>query len=308
MKKILILVIFVITNCFFIEALADEIANSSYQSITNNLTPQVIKIPGGKIEYYRFGHGTPLVLITGYFANVKSWNMPFLKSLAALHDVIIFDNRNVGGSVNSSTHYAARDLADDLHYLLKALNLSHINLLGISMGGMIAQQFAIAYPKSVDHLILINTFIAGIPPTLPSQQVTEDLYNQPHGKFRQYLMALRILFPPQVRTRMFFVFIRDRFNPHTEEAKLSPTVIKQQQALVLAWMKDTAALLKIRQLKMPVLILSGGSDYVIPYSNSNVLNKEISHSKLIRWQDGGHAMIFQYPESIANTINQWLQH
>ena len=283
-----------------------SVAQNTYPILSNTLSPHIINIPGGKIEYYRFGQGTPLILIAGYFANVKSWNMPFLKMLSAKHDVIILDNRNVGASVNSSKSYTTLDLAEDIDYLVKALNLSHVNIFGISMGGMIAQQFAITYPKTVDHLILMNTFIAGIKPTVPNKEVQEDLYSQPKSKLKQYLMALRILFPKEARFKMFFSFMRDRFNPYTKETPISPTVIKQQQALVLGWIKNTAALEKIKQLKMPVLILSGGADYVIPSPNTDVLHKEIQHSTLVRWKNGGHAMIFQYPEAIANVINQWL--
>jgi len=296
MKKFFL---FIIINCFFVSA-------NAYHLSSKDLTPHTAMIPGGKIEYYRFGHGTPLVLIAGYFANVKSWNMPFLKALAAEHDVIIFDNRNVGGSVNSSKNYTALDLAEDTNNLLKALNLSHVNIFGISMGGMIAQQFAIIYPTKVDHLILMNTFIAGIQPTFPSKQVQSNLYAQPKGKLKQYIMAVKILFPPQDRYKMFFAFFRNRFNPPAKEVPLSPAVIKQQQSLVLAWMKDKEALEKIRKLKMPVLILSGGSDYIIPYPNTDVLHKEIPDSKLVRFKNGGHVMIYQYPASIAKIINQWL--
>lgn len=299
-RKIVIISILIISGFFINPLLADN------QPLTKNIMPKIMEVPHGKIEYYRFGHGTPLILIAGYFANVKSWNMPFLKALAAQHDVIILDNRNVGGSINYSKNYSARDLADDVNNLITKLHLSHVNVLGISMGGMIAQQFAIAYPEKVDHLILVNTFIAGMPPMMPNKEVQADLYSGPKGKLKQYLMAIRILFPPEDRTKMFFAFIRDRFNPSTKEAALSQDVIKQQQKLVLAWMKDTSALKKIKRLNMPVLILSGGADSIIPYPNSDVLKKEIPHAKLIRWNEGGHAMIFQYPESIASVINQWL--
>lgn len=305
-KKILI--VFLFTIIFSLISTTFLAASHSYQPLTNHVKPKIIQIPNGKIEYYRFGRGTPLILITGYFANVKSWNMTFLKKLAENHDVIIFDNRNVGGSVNSSDSYSAFDLAQDVNYLLKALNIPHAAILGISMGGMIAQQFAISYPNKVNHLILVNTFIAGIPPIMPSEEIQADLYSQPKGKIKQYLMALRLLFPPQDRSKMFFSFIRDRFNPSTKEAPLSQSVIKQQQNLVNGWMKDTAALQQIKQLKMPVLILSGGSDSIIPYANADVLKKEIPQAKLVRWKDGGHAMTFQHPEAIANVINQWLTH
>jgi pimeloyl-ACP methyl ester carboxylesterase len=232
--------------------------------------------------------------------------MSFLKALAAEHDVIIFDNRNVGGSINRSKNYKAIDLAEDTNYLLEGLHLSHASILGISMGGMIAQQFAIKYPKAVDHLILINTLIAGLKPTYPSKDIQADLYSYPKNKLEQYLMALRIFFPPQARFHMFFTFLWGRFDPKTEEAPISPAVIEQQRELVLSWIDDKKALQQIKQLKMPVLILSGGSDYLIPSDNVDVLHREIPHSTFVRWQDGGHIMIFQYPEEIARVINQWL--
>lgn len=300
-KRNIFLIIFAVISLFLTEKNL-----MAADTLPNDLKPQIIATPTGKIEYYRFGKGTPLVLITGYFANVHTWSASFLKALAAKHDVIIFNNRNVGGSTNSSNKYQAADLAEDTKYLLDGLHLSHVSLLGISMGGMIAQQFAITYPKAVDHLILINTFIAGIKPVYPNKEVQEDLYRTPKGKFKQYLMALRILFPPQARYKMFFVFFHDRFQSQVKEAPMSARTIEQQRQLVLDWIKDKPALEKIKQLKIPVLILSGGSDSVIPPSNTDVLHKEIPHSILIRWKDGGHVMIFQYPESIANVINQWL--
>ncbi len=295
MKKIPMLIALIAISLFFAGTLKAD------------TTPHVIEVPNGKIEYYRLGHGTPLILIAGYFANVKSWNKSFLNALAREHDVIVFDNRNVGGSFNSSKKYTSQALAEDTYRLTQALHLSHVDVLGISMGGMIAQQFAINYPKTVDHLILVNTFIAGIPPTLPDQQIKDDLYNPPKNKLKQYLMVLRVLFPPEARFKMFFSFLHDRFNPSYKETPFSPVVMKQQQALVFGWIKNKDALQKIRQLKIPVLILSGGSDYVIPYQNTDLLHKEIPHSKLVRWEDGGHAMMFQYPEPIAKVINDWLE-
>lgn len=300
MKKQSILIVLAVITLFIV-----KIATAG-SSLSDHLVPGYIKSPGGKIEYYRFGKGTPIVLITGYFANVKAWNRSFLKALASEHDVIIFDNRNVAGSTNTSKNYKAMDLAEDTKYLLDGLHVSHATILGISMGGMIAQQFAITYPESVDHLILINTLVAGIQPHFPDKQVQADLYSSPKNKLTQYLLALKILFPPEARFKMFFMFLQDRFKSSTEEAPLSPEVVQQQRELVLSWIKDTKALEKIKQLKMPVLILSGGSDALIPPDNADVLHREIPDSTLVRWEKGGHLMIFQYPDAIANVINQWL--
>jgi len=295
MKKLLLVIVFILSHSYLPLARAQS------------AIPHYIKTPTGKIEYYTMGHGKPLILIAGYFANVKSWDMTLLKKLAKENEVIVLDNRNVGGSFNSSKNYDTADLSEDVNYLIQSLHFSKINLLGISMGGMIAQQFAINYPNKVDHLILVNTFIAGVQPTLPPKEVQDDLYHPPNGKLKQYFLALRVLFPPEARYKMFFVFMRDRFNPSLKEAPLSSTVIKQQQNLVLNWIKNKNALQKIKQLKIPVLILSGGADAIIPYQNSDVLKKAIPHATMIRWQRGGHAMTFQYPKEMAKVINEWIK-
>lgn len=270
------------------------------------LQPQFIRVPGGQMEYYRFGHGTPLVMVTGYLANVKFWNTPLLSALATDHDVIIFDNRNTGGSMIASKSYTMHDLAGDTYALCHALHLQHVNLLGISMGGMIAQKVAIQYPGFVEKLILINTMIAGKAPTMPNQSVQNMLYNPPHEAVKRYISILDTLFPAGTRFHMFFTVIWDRFNPHYKETRIPTNVIKAQQNVILAWEKDTASLRALRQIKIPVLLLSGGSDAVLPPQNMNVLQQNIPHAVMYRFQDGGHAMTFQYPIEIANLINQFL--
>ncbi len=121
----------------------------------NQLAPHYASIQQGKIEYYELGHGTPIVLIPGYATDVTSWNKVFVATLASHHRVIILNNRNVGGSHLPSSHYGSQDLANDTDQLIHQLHLKKPAVIGISMGGMIAQQLAIMHPNSVGQLILI---------------------------------------------------------------------------------------------------------------------------------------------------------
>ena len=126
-----------------------------------NIQQQYAPIKNGQIEYYRFGQGSPIVLIPGYVTDISSWNKNFLNVLAQKHDLIIFNNRNVARSVIHSDQYESADLAEDTYQLIQKLKLKDPTILGISMGGMIAQQVAVMHPSSISHLILINTAIAG---------------------------------------------------------------------------------------------------------------------------------------------------
>ncbi len=272
----------------------------------DQLQPRFVKVPEGQIEYYQFGQGSPLILITGYLSSVKSWNIPLLQILAQKHEVIVFDNRNVGGSHFNTDSYTSVDLAQDTYALIKALHFNQVDVAGISMGGIIAQQLAILHPQLITHLILINTLIAGMNPTPPDKNVEDALMHPPQKALQRYFLALHILFPANARFKMAFITWYDRFNPHYKEARVSSAVAIQQVNLVFAWTQNTQALKALKTLPMPILILSGGADQVIPPANSDILLHELPHAQMVRWQNGGHAMIYQYPEAIGNTINQFL--
>ena len=129
----------------------------------------------------------------------------------------------------------------------------------------------------------------------------------PTSKLGRYRIAVKVFFPASEQTAIGFALIFDRFQP-SKYTEIDPsTVIAQQRSLVLQWTKNEAAAKKIARLTMRVLILNGTADAVIPPINSDILANTIPHAKLKRWQNGGHAMIYQYPESIANTINEFLQ-
>lgn len=273
----------------------------------SKLPPHYVATPQGQIEYYRAGHGSPVVLIAGYATDVSSWNREFLATLAQHHQIIVPNNRNVGGSKISSASYNTDALASDMQSLIQQLRLKKTAVVGISMGGMIAQKLAVLYPQSVSHLILINTSIAGDKTVQPAPEIKEKLLNLPTYKLGFYLTAIDIFFPPKWKTRMAYSLIADRFQPQLS-SKIDPeTVMSKQQDLILQWLSDNATAKKLNKLPMPVLVLNGESDVIIPPINSDILASTLPHAELIRWKDGGHAMIYQYPESMGNEINRFIK-
>lgn len=268
---------------------------------------QYADVQNGEIEYYRFGKGTPIVLIAGYGTDISSWNNAFLAPLAAQHDVIVFNNRNVGGSHVYSHHFLSRDLANDTYQLIQDLHLKNPAVLGISMGGMIAQQVAVMYPHTVSKLILINTAIAGNHSVRPSEEVQDKILNMPPSEIGRYNLAVNMFFSPSESNLASFNLVFDRFQPPYYQRINICAVRCEQQALVLDWADDNATAKKLESLPMPVLILNGLADQVIPPINSVILAKNIPHSTLKRWRNGGHAMIYQYPTAMANIINHFLK-
>src|SRR5262245_55796758 len=98
-------------------------ANTSRPDHDPGMHQQIAQTKNGPIGYYRFGHGKPLVLITGYRATLSEWNSYFLGALASEHEVIVFDNRGIGESKGDVTDYRIADAAGDTANLIRALGL-----------------------------------------------------------------------------------------------------------------------------------------------------------------------------------------
>lgn len=272
----------------------------------NTLTPHYIVTDQGQIEYYRCGNGTPILLIAGYATDVSSWNREFLATLAQHHLIIVPNNRHVGGSKNFSDSYQVHDLANDMYKLIQKLRLKKPAVVGISMGGMIAQKLAVLHPEKLGYLILINTAIGGEKSVPPSSYIKEKLLTLPKNKVGFYLTAIDLFFPSNWKMKMAYSLIIERFQPQMLTQIDFDLVMPKQQQLILNWRHDRSIDKNLNKLKLPVLILNGEADVVIPPVNSEILANTVAHARLIRWPEGGHAMIYQYPEEIGNEINKFI--
>ncbi len=279
---------------------------SSHYAAQSKATPHYASVPKGQIEYYRIGKGSPIVLIPGYATDATSWNRDFLAELSQQHELIILNNRNVSGTHINSTQYSSRDLANDVNNLIHSLHLQKPAILGISMGGMIAQQVAALHPKDVGQLILINTAIAGQQSVRPTPAMEDTMLNIPASNIGFYNVAVNSFFPPSWKPQAAYSLANDRFKPRYYHEIDRQAVKPQQRELLMGWLADNATAKKLSKLSVPTLVLNGQADIVIPPVNSVILAKTIPHAQLIRWKDGGHAMIYQYPQDIAEDINAFI--
>jgi 3-oxoadipate enol-lactonase len=99
------------------------------------------------LEYYMEGSGPPLLMIRGFGSSAAAWGEPFLEGLRKHFTVIRFSNRGTGQSEPGTGETTIRGMADDAANLMSALNVERSHVFGVSMGGMIAQEFALATPS-----------------------------------------------------------------------------------------------------------------------------------------------------------------
>ena len=135
------------------------------------MTEQFADVNGIKICYDIHGDGDPVILIHGFSDRKEHWRAQ-VGTLSKHFKVIRMDNRGAGKSDRPDGDYTMEDYASDIAGLMDSLGIEKSHIIGHSLGGMIAQNFAILYPNRVDKLILINT-IPGLKP--PGESIDEAI-------------------------------------------------------------------------------------------------------------------------------------
>lgn len=254
----------------------------------------------GPIGYYRFGRGSPILLVTGFRATLSEWNAKFLSELAKRHEVIVFDNRGIGRSIPEASNFSLRDMAADTLSLIDALKLQRPTLLGWSMGGVVVQQLAIGYPRAVGGIVLMSTLPPGNASVPVPLGVETILSGAPGVTFND---VMSVLFPAASLSAAERCFRSEMYEPGDYRAPvISNAVTKEQSALLKAWSRDQSAARSLAAVRIKTLILSGSDDDVVALKNSKVLRRLLPNARLIIIKRAGHAMMYQYPAALARKV------
>lgn len=117
----------------------------------------MIEANGQSLYYEVHGEGSPLILIMGIGYDATLWGLHQIPAFSKNYQVIVFDNRDVGRSSQAKGSYTIADMADDVVTLLNGLKIERASVLGLSMGAMIAQEFALRHPDRLDKLVVTGT-------------------------------------------------------------------------------------------------------------------------------------------------------
>lgn len=270
------------------------------QDVPELYSAPVMRTQVGAIEmaYKVFGKGAPLLMIAGYGSPLESWDPFVVSALSKEFTVIVFDNRGIGRSSTSdetpSVELFARDAAD----LVRTIGYEKVSVMGWSMGGYIAQEFALNYPELTDKLVLLSTSCGGSESIPPSDEAVSMLQNMGDHK-----VLLKVLFPddwtlahPEVAARF-----TDSSNQETTGDQRG---ISDQYTAVGSW---SGTFDRLKSIELDTLIIAGTDDIIVPEENSLILAEAIEGSWLARLKDGGHGAIYQFPERIANLLIAFLK-
>jgi len=261
-----------------------------------------VAVDGAQLVYQRTGQGRPLVVLNGFGATSADWDPSFIDRLTSSNELILLNNRGIGGSTDDGRPFDIAKLAADAARVIETLGIERANVMGWSMGGFIAQALALNYADRVDKLVLLSTDFGGIEADLASPDVWSELTDTSGTPNEQARRLLFLLFPTDVAES----FYRE-FGDIVAAARgqLPAELLNRQAAAMDAWHQNGVAS-QLREVRVPVLIATGTEDIVIPASNALKLVNAIPGAWLARFPHGGHAFIAQYPRALADLTNSFL--
>src|SRR5829696_1239718 len=244
-----------------------------------------------RIAWERHGSGEPLLLIHGLGYARWGWE-PVLEPLERSFDVIVFDNRGIGESDAPPGPYTVAELAADAAQVLDEAEVERANVLGTSLGGMVAQELALTAPERVDRLVLACTTPGG-PEAFPMPERTVQLMTS-GATLRQFVENALAPGPdPELVDRI----LRHR------EATAQPLDAWSAQAAAGATFD---ALERIGGIEAPTLVLHGTEDAVVDSRNSSLLAARIPDSRVELFPGGGHLFFWEQPDRFVDVVTEFL--
>ncbi len=251
----------------------------------------------GVVGYRVVGSGPPLVLIMGYGEPMEDWDPVLVHALARHNRVVMFDNSGVGRTQQLPPPYSIDAMADQTSALIDTLGLGRPDVLGWSMGGMIAQALAVLHPAQVRRLILCATNPGNgqaVVPPATARQASSDVPPNQASDF------------PANQASAF-----NAFKAAIAEYPPAPAVslgTKGDQAAAVAdwWAGNDAAGHELARIPVPTLVADGTDDQRVPVTNDRILTRIIPSARLVLYPDAGHAFLFQDWTRFASLVESFL--
>jgi len=271
-----------------------------------NAATRTVSAGGVRYAYRDLGPktGEPVVFLTHLAAVLDNWDPRVVDGIAAKHRVITFDNRGVGASTGKAAETIEAMAADAVTFI-RALDLQQVDLLGFSLGGMIAQVIAQKQPQLVRRLILAGTGPAG-------GEGIEKVTKISHLDTVRALVTLQdpkqfLFFTRTANGRRagkeFLARLKER-TANRDKAISIRSYVTQLKA-IHRWGLETPG--DLSTIGQPVLVVNGENDRMVPTKNSSDLARRLPNSELVIYPDAGHGGIFQFHEQFVGKASEFLE-
>ena len=259
-----------------------------------------VTVDGTQLHYERRGEGPPLLLVQGMGANSLHWGEPFLAVLERDFELVLYDHRGIGRSAPLDGDLTITGLAGDALALLDALQLADAHVLGVSMGGMVAQELVLAAPQRIRTLTLGCTSCGGTQskPTAPQiiQRLTAAVLSGDFDRLLQtgFELVVSPAYASDAAHHAAFVEAA-RWFP-------APLPVLMDQKIAIE-RHDTYA--RLRAVRTPTLVLHGTADELLAPVNGELVASLIPGARLELLEGVGHLFFWELPQRSAQLVREF---
>jgi pimeloyl-ACP methyl ester carboxylesterase len=270
---------------------------------------QFVEANGERYAFRRFGAGAglPLLCLQHFTGTLDNWDPAVTDPLAAGRDVILFENAGLGRSSGKVPPTIAGMTAHAFAFV-DALGLEVCDVLGYSLGGMIAQQMARDRPSIFRRMILVGTAPRGGEDIM---HLEKPVLARPLADptLKGYQVLQKIFFAPTPTSQAAGAKFIERLTERTQdrEPPSGPQVAQAQIAAFRDWEQVAGErFADLRGIEQPTLVVNGVHDEMIPVRNSYWLSENLPNAVLLTYPDSGHGSLFQFHDSFTRQASTFL--
>jgi len=251
---------------------------------------------GAKLYWDEQGQGEPILLIMGLGWPATMWHRT-RPALNTRYRTIALDNRGAGRSDVPRGPYSISTMAADAAAVLDAAGVASAHVLGASMGGMIAQEFALRYPGRVRSLVLACTACGGPHATQAAPEVVQLLFQRQGTPEQRAEAVVPFIYAPTTPRQRI-----DEDLAILSKNYATPEGYMGQLQGIMAWKSYS----RLPQIQTPALVVHGVNDRLVPAANSDLLASRIPGAQLVKLPNASHIFITDQPEASHRSFLQFL--